>query len=62
MTTATNDLTKSSRVESDGKDPTVGRTNDLSAKSSIQYRNGCVWITTRPHHPEFIENILDESL
>ena len=62
MTTARNDLTKSSRVESDGKDPTVGRTNDLLAKSLFQYRNGCVWVTTRPHHPNFTENMLDKSL
>ena len=53
MATAKNDLTKSSGVESDGKDPTIGRTNDLSVKSLIQYRNGCVWVTTRPHYPEF---------
>ena len=33
MTIAKNDLTTSSGVESDGKDPTVGRTNDLSAKA-----------------------------
>ena len=61
MTTAENDLTKCSRVESDGKDPTVGRTNNLSAKSLFQHRNGCVWVTTHPHHPEFVENILDIS-
>ena len=36
MTIAKNDLTKSSRVESNDKDPTVSRTNDLSAKSLIQ--------------------------
>ena len=35
-------------MKSDGKDPTVGRTNDLSAKSLFQYRNGLVWVTTRP--------------
>ena len=61
VTTAENDLTKCSRVESDDKDPTVGGTNDLSAKSLFQYRNGRMWVTTRPHHPEFVENILDKS-
>ena len=47
---------------SDGKDPTVGRTNDLLAKSLFQYRNGRVRVTTRPHPPEFADNILDKSL
>ena len=40
MTTAKNDSTKSSRVESDGKDLTVSRTNDLSSKSLFQRKNG----------------------
>ena len=62
MTTAQNDLTNSSRVESNGKDPTVGRTNSLLAKSLFQYRNGRMWVTTRPHHPKFTKNILDKLL
>ena len=60
MTTAETDLTKSGRVKSDGKDPTLGRTKDLSAKSLFQYKNNCMWVTTRPHHPELAEKILDE--
>ena len=48
-------------MASDGKGPTVGRTNDLSAKSLFQYGNGRVWVTTRPHPPEFADNILDKS-
>ena len=48
-------------MESDGKDPTVGRTNDLSAKSLFQYRNGHVWVATRFLPPEFADNILDKS-
>ena len=35
MTTAQNDLTESSGVESDGKDPIVGRTNDLFGEKLI---------------------------
>ena len=62
MTTAENDLTESSRVDSDGNDRTVDRTNDLSAKSLFQYKNDRVWVTTRPHHPELADNILDKPL
>ena len=28
---------------------------------SIYSRNGRVWVTTRPHPPEFADNILDKS-
>ena len=48
-------------MASDGKDPTVGKTNYLSAKSLFQYRNGRVWVTMLSHPPEFADNILDKS-
>ena len=51
MTTAKNDSTKSSRVDSDGKDLTVSRTNDLSSKSLFQHKNGRM---------EYVKNILDK--
>ena len=47
-TSVENELTDSSTEESDDKDSSGSRPNDVMAKSSFKGRNGRVWVTTCP--------------